>query len=75
MTLFEIMTVGPFYMLIAALVATTLRPIAEEIDRQWAYTAVVVVGLVVATGVVWIATNSSPVSGSGYARGSGVVEY
>ncbi|EBA15630.1 hypothetical protein RSK20926_15471 [Roseobacter sp. SK209-2-6] len=62
-------------MLITAIVAAALRPIADKIDQQWAYTVVVIVGLAAATGVVWVATNSLPTSSSGYVRGTGIVEY
>ena len=62
-------------MLIAALVATALRPIADDIDREWAQWGVFAVAMLVATAVVWVASNGPPTSGIGYARGTGVVEY
>lgn len=58
MTIWEIITVGPLWLLVMGAIAAPLIPVAERYGKDWAKNLVLAVAFIGATGAVWIITNS-----------------
>lgn len=57
MTIWEIITICPLWVLAAAVIAAPLIPIANRHGKEWAKNLVLLVAVVGATAVVWFVTN------------------
>lgn len=56
---FEILTIGPGYMLLTAGIWRLLRPISEEINYRWADSAALVLSVMGAAVVLWLVINGT----------------
>lgn len=60
MNFFEVIIIGPFYMILAGIIAAGLRPLELILPPRAASAAQVIISLTLAGVVVWVISNPYP---------------